>query len=102
MSWLRRLPVACPWRSQEQLEKITLLQTRGSELYFAIIGPPRARNHLSEGTWIAALRHTEMVGELPALRTVVSSVVEFTLGRSPDEIFRVEVVDKLVAKFWKL
>jgi hypothetical protein len=43
-----------------------------------------------------------MAEELTALWTAVSSVVEFTLGRSPDEIFRVEVVDKLVAKFWKL
>jgi hypothetical protein len=60
------------------------------------------RNHLSEGMWIAALCHTEMARDVAALRTVVSSAMEFALGRSPDEIFRVEVVDDLVAEFRKL
>jgi hypothetical protein len=49
--------------------------------------------------WIATLYHTEMAEELATLRTVMSSAVEFTLGCSPDETFRVEVVDELVAKF---
>jgi hypothetical protein len=57
------------------------------------------RNHLLEGMWITALHHTEMAGELVALRAAVSYAVEFALGRSPDETFRVEVVDDLVAKF---
>jgi hypothetical protein len=39
---------------------------------------------------IAALHHTGMA---------VSSAMEFTLGRSNDEIFWVEVVDELVAEF---
>jgi hypothetical protein len=43
-----------------------------------------------------------MAEELTALWTAVSSVVEFTLGRSPDKTFRVEVGDEIVAKFWKL
>jgi hypothetical protein len=54
---------------------------------------------LLEGMWITALHHTEMAGELVALRAAVSYAVEFALGRSPDETFRVEVVDDLVAKF---
>jgi hypothetical protein len=58
------------------------------------VGPPRARNHLSEGMWITALCHTMLVGELSAVRMAVSSVVEFVLGHSPDETFRVEVVDE--------
>jgi hypothetical protein len=32
---------------------------------------------------------------------VVPSTVEFTLGHSPDETFRVELVDELVAEFQK-
>jgi hypothetical protein len=31
----------------------------------------------------------------------LTSSVEFTLGHSPDETVQVEVVDELVAKFWK-
>jgi hypothetical protein len=84
---------------REQLEELTLLQTQGSELCFAIVGPPQVRNHLSEGMWLAALCHTEMAIELDTLRTVVSSTVVLALGCSPDETFWVEVVDKLVAEF---
>jgi hypothetical protein len=51
------------------------------------------------GMWAAALRHAEMVGELTALQSAVSSVVEEVLGRLPNETFRVEVMDELVAKF---
>jgi hypothetical protein len=40
-----------------------------------------------------------MAGELVALQAVVTSAVEFVLGRSPDETFWVEVVDDLVAEF---
>jgi hypothetical protein len=72
---------------------------------FGILGcdsPPRVRNHLLEGMQIAALHHTEMAQELATLWTVVSSIVEFMLGCSPDETFWVEVVDELVAEFWKL
>jgi hypothetical protein len=36
------------------------------------------------------------------LRAVVSSIMEFTLGRSPDESVQVEVVYDLVTKFCKL
>jgi hypothetical protein len=65
-------------------------------------GPPRVRNHLSEGMRITALHHTKMVAELAALWTAVSSVVELVLERSPDESFWVEVVHELVAEFWRL
>jgi hypothetical protein len=87
---------------REHFEELTLLQTWGSELCLVIVGPPQVRNHLSKGMHIASLCHTEMARELAALWLTVTSVVEFTLGRSPDETFRVEVVDELVAKFWKL
>jgi hypothetical protein len=60
------------------------------------------RNHLSEGMRLATLRYTEMARELAMLWSVVSSVVESTLGRSPNEIFHVEVVGELIAEFQRL
>jgi hypothetical protein len=87
---------------QEQLEELTLLQTRGSELCFAIVGPPQARNHLSEGMQITALWHTEMARELAMLQTAVSSALEFMLGRLPDKTIQVEVVNEMVAEIYKL
>jgi hypothetical protein len=76
-----------------------LLQTQGSELCLAIVGAPRVRNHLSEGMRLTALRHTEMARELAVLWVALSSAAELVFGHSPDEIFRVEVVGKLVAEF---
>jgi hypothetical protein len=87
---------------REQFEELTLLQTWGSELCHAIIGPPWARNHLSEGMWHAALRHTKMAGELAALQAVVSSIAESALGHSLKDTFHMEVVGELGAKFQKL
>jgi hypothetical protein len=87
---------------QEHLEELTLLQTQGPELCFAILGPPWVRNHLSEGMWIASLHHTEMTGELVTPPTIVSFAVEFALECSPDKTFRVEVVDELILEFLKL
>jgi hypothetical protein len=43
--------------------------------------------------------HTELAEELAMLGVAVSSVIEFVLGCSPNEAFRVQVVDELVAKF---
>jgi hypothetical protein len=40
-----------------------------------------------------------MVRDLVVLRAVVSSAMKLALGHSPDEIYRVEVVGKLVAGF---
>jgi hypothetical protein len=57
------------------------------------------RNHLSEGMQIAALYHIEMVRELAALHTVVSSTMEFVLRHSPNKTFQMEIVDKLIAEF---
>jgi hypothetical protein len=57
------------------------------------------RNHLLKGMRIAALQHTEMVEELAALWTVVSSIMELVLGCSLDETFRVQVVGELVVEF---
>jgi hypothetical protein len=57
---------------------------------------------LSEGMWAEALHHTEVAGELAVLWAVVSSTVEFVLGRSPNETFWVEVMDEMVAKFQRM
>jgi hypothetical protein len=98
---VRRLVVSED-ESQELFEELSLLWARGSELCFAIVGPLQVRNFLLEGMWAAALRHTEVVRELDVLQTAVSSTVELVLGRSPNETFRVEDTDELVAKFWTL
>jgi hypothetical protein len=50
----------------------------------------------------AALHHTEVAGELNVLRVTVSSAVQLVLGHFPDETFWVEVMDELVAEFWRL
>jgi hypothetical protein len=46
--------------------------------------------------WVAALCHTEMVGELAVLWSVVSTAAESMLGHSLSDIIRVVVVDELV------
>jgi hypothetical protein len=51
--------------------------------------------------WLAALRHTEMAGELAVLQAVVSSAMELMLGHSPSDTFHVEVVGELATEFWK-
>jgi hypothetical protein len=84
---------------QAQFEDLTLLQTQGFELCHFIVSPPRARHHLSEGMWLAALRHTE---EFATLWAVVSSSVDSVLWRSLDEAFHVEVVGELAAEFEKM
>jgi hypothetical protein len=87
---------------QKQFEELSLLWARGSKLCHAIVGLPRVRNHLLEGMRATADRHTEMVGEIAALWAVVSCTTELVLRRFLDETFRVEVMDRLVAKFWRL
>jgi hypothetical protein len=84
---------------QEQLEELTLLQTQGSNLCHAIVGPPQARHQLFEGMRLVALRHTKMDGELASLWAVVSSAMESVLGRSPNDTFHVEVVSELATEF---
>jgi hypothetical protein len=42
-----------------------------------------------------------MVGELATFSAAVSSGAKFVLGHSPKETFWVEVVNELIAKFWK-
>jgi hypothetical protein len=49
-----------------------------------------------------AICHIEMVEELAALQTAVTSATELMLGRSPDENFWVEIVDELIAQSHKL
>jgi hypothetical protein len=48
---------------------------------------------------LATLHHTKMAKELVALQAVVSSAAESMLGRSPNEIFHVEVEGEMVVKF---
>jgi hypothetical protein len=43
-----------------------------------------------------------MAGELATLQIVVSSALEFALGCLPDQTIQVEVVNKMVAEFYKL
>jgi hypothetical protein len=87
---------------REQFKELTLLQTRGSELCHIIVRPPWVRCHLTEGMQLVALRHTEMAGELAALRAAVSTAVESVLGRPPGDTFHVEVVIKMATKFQKM
>jgi hypothetical protein len=56
--------------------ELTLLQTLGSELCHATIGPPWAKHNLSEGMRLEALRHNEVARELTVFRAVMSSVAE--------------------------
>jgi hypothetical protein len=49
-----------------------------------------------------ALCHTDIVRELAVLLAAVSSTAELVLGHSSDETFRVQVMDMLVAKLWRL
>jgi hypothetical protein len=83
---------------REQFEELTLLQPWCSELCHAIIGAPQVRNHFSKGMHVAALCHTEVARELAAW-AAVSSAMELALGCSPNEVFRMEVMGELVAKF---
>jgi hypothetical protein len=70
---------------QERVQEHTLLQTWGSELCQAIVGPLRLRSHMSKGMRIAALCHTEMAEQLALLRVLLSSVGQSVHGRSPTE-----------------
>jgi hypothetical protein len=60
----RQARVVSEREHQEQFEELHLLQTRGSELCHANVGPPWARHHLSEGMRLWALHHIEMAEEL--------------------------------------
>jgi hypothetical protein len=109
ISWLVRCSGQCRVSTRgvreghrERFEELTLLQTEGSELCLAIVGPAWVRNHLSEGMRITALHHTEMVGELAIRRVAMSSAVELVLGCSPDKTFWVEAVGVVGAEFQKL
>jgi hypothetical protein len=57
---------------------------------------------LSEGKHLAALRHTEMVGELVVLRVAVSSAMESVLGCLPSDTFHVVGVGELATEFQKM
>jgi hypothetical protein len=81
-----------------RFEELTLLQTQGSELCHAIVGPPRAK-HLSEGMQLAVLHHTKVAGELVAFRVVMSSAMKSVLRRLLGNTARMEVVGELVTVF---
>jgi hypothetical protein len=57
---------------------------------------------MSEGMQLATVCHTKMDGEHAALRVWVSFAVKSVLGRSLRDIFRVEVMGELAAKFQKM
>jgi hypothetical protein len=59
------------------------------------------RGHLSEGTQIAAICHSEMAEQLTVLQVAVSFAAESMLGRSPTEAFWVDIADELVTEFQK-
>jgi hypothetical protein len=48
---------------------------------------------------LAALRHTEIAGELVVLQEAVSSATELVHGRSPSNTFHVKVVGELATEF---
>jgi hypothetical protein len=52
--------------------------------------------------WLAALRHTEMAGELAAFWVVVSSATESVLGPSPSNTAHAEVVGEPTDEFQKV
>jgi hypothetical protein len=101
--------LAVEYRAQEMserehrahFEELNLLQTWGSEMCHAIIGPARAK-HLFEGMWLSALCHTEMVGKLITFWAAVSSVAELVVERSPGNTAHVVVVGELLTKFQKV
>jgi hypothetical protein len=84
---------------REQFEEPTLLQTRGSKLCHAIVGPPRVRNHLSRWMRLAGLHHTVILESLPSLGRWC--LLPWS-RHSPNETFHVEVVGKLVVEFQRL
>jgi hypothetical protein len=86
---------------RSHIEELSLLQTWGSEMCHAIIGPAQAK-HMFEGMWLSALYHTEMVGELITFRAAVSSITELVVGRSLGNTAHVVVVGELLAKFQKV
>jgi hypothetical protein len=52
--------------------------------------------------WLVALHHTEMVGELAALRATEATATESVLGRSPSDTFHIEVVSELSIEFKRM
>jgi hypothetical protein len=60
------------------------------------------RSPLSARMRATALHDVRVVRELAVLQAVVSCPVELMLGRSPDETSRVEVINELTTKIWRL
>jgi hypothetical protein len=57
---------------------------------------------MSEGMRLAALYHTEVVGELAAFQAAVSSTTKSVLGRLLGNTTHMEMLGELVAEFWKV
>jgi hypothetical protein len=60
--------------------------------------PPKA-GPLPEAMRVAFACHTEMARQLTVLQTVVSSVAQSVLGRSPIKAFQVDVLGKMLGEF---
>jgi hypothetical protein len=87
---------------RERFEELCLLRAWGVELCLTIIGSSQVKSPLPAKMRATTLRHAVVVRELTALWVALSSVAEHMLERSPDETSRVEVMNKLAAKFWRL
>jgi hypothetical protein len=85
---------------KEKFHSLSDLSVDGMRLL--VVSEKKQWGQLKEGMWVAALHHAKVVGELAALWVAVSSTTELVLGCSLDEIFRVKVMDKLVAEFQRL
>jgi chromosome segregation ATPase len=66
-------------------QKLTLLQTKVSELCQAIVGPQRPPP--SEEMQVATAHHTEMARKVGRLHAAVSSTMQSVLKHSPTEAF---------------
>jgi hypothetical protein len=70
-------------------------------LCLAIVSPSTVQGHLSEGIQSAIVHHTYMVGQLAALRAVVSSTMQSVLRCSLSKALWVDIVDEILAEFWE-
>jgi hypothetical protein len=87
---------------REQFKELSLLRAWGAEVCLFVASPSRMRSHMSTRMQVAALRHTEMVGEVAAFQVSVSSAMELVPGCSSNETFQMEVGNEPISEFWRL
>jgi hypothetical protein len=87
---------------QKQFEELSLQWSWGIERCLPIIGPSQVMSPLPARMWAASLHYARVVGELTALRAVVSSAMELVLGHLPGKTCRVEVLNELTTMFHEL